>query len=748
MKRTMQRMKTGLTGLVVATGLLTAGPALGATPADSVTTQLLKNDPGYTHIQMDFPTQLEMKDVVIDGESYIKLGDIKGEARSDYEAGCPDMPAAVRRLRIPNKSMMHVEIANAEFYEMQGIRLAPSKGAISRELMPEQVPYTFGDAYFKDEFWPRDITQLGDPWIMRDQRGMDLKVTPFQYNPVTKTLRVYTKIEFMVYADGEDTMNTLPTDARSSNRLGWQALYTETFVNWQPWDLPTLVPYQPEMLVITPEKWMDEMEPLVDHHNENGLWTVARTLEDIGDTPDEIRDYIADKYRTWDISYVLLVGDYEDIPSDLVNYVDSTGATDPTYGFITGNDHQPEVLVGRFSAKTDADVETQVERTIRYEDQIGIFNQWRRNALGIASDDGNGSNADDNELDWEHLDEIRDDLLAAGYDNVAQVYEPNDNAADVKTAIEDGLGVINYTGHGSSGAWSTSGFDRDDVDALQNSNELPWIISVACVNGQFHNDRDCFAERWLRATDSAGEPTGAVAAFMSTVNQYWGPPMEAQDVIGDRTADRSIRRFGNLCAAGTASMVSAYGNDGKEMIETWTIFGDPALNLVARNLFIERILWPEWELVPNLPDPVSLDPRRLKFANDGPDAMVIELDWNADWIHVEPSMAVIEPGKSLEVLVYADFSRSSMETGRHTASVVARDLTAGTSDQGMLIDLDVVEQTCEGDLDGDGSVDISDLLEILSQWGTCTGGCSADTNDDGRVDVTDLLTVIAKWGSC
>ena len=51
-----------------------------------------------------------------------------------------------------------------------------------------------------------------------------------------------------------------------------------------------------------------------------------------------------------------------------------------------------------------------------------------------------------------------------------------------------------------------------------------------------------------------------------------------------------------------------------------------------------------------------------------------------------------------------------------------------------------------GDLDGDGTVNIGDLLEILSQWGTCTGGCSADTNDDGRVDMADLLTVIARNG--
>ena len=123
-----------------------------------------------------------------------------------------------------------------------------------------------------------------------------------------------------------------------------------------------------------------------------------------------------------------------------------------------------------------------------------MFAGWRNNALGVASNDNNVAIADDNELDWEHLNEIRDDLLAAGYDNVAQVYEPNDDPADVKAAIEAGLGVINYTGHGESDKWWSTKFDVDDVDALENSNQLPWIISVACVNGQFHLEGDdCFA---------------------------------------------------------------------------------------------------------------------------------------------------------------------------------------------------------------------------------------------------------------
>ncbi|MCH2154304.1 MAG: hypothetical protein MK089_13270, partial [Phycisphaerales bacterium] len=54
---------------------------------------------------------------------------------------------------------------------------------------------------------------------------------------------------------------------------------------------------------------------------------------------------------------------------------------------------------------------------------------------------------------------------------------------------------------------------------------------------------------------------------------------------------------------------------------------------------------------------------------------------------------------------------------------------------------------CLGDLDGNGVVDVEDLLDTLNDWG-CEEDCTADVNDDGSVDISDLLTIIANWGGC
>ena len=50
------------------------------------------------------------------------------------------------------------------------------------------------------------------------------------------------------------------------------------------------------------------------------------------------------------------------------------------------------------------------------------------------------------------------------------------------------------------------------------------------------------------------------------------------------------------------------------------------------------------------------------------------------------------------------------------------------------------------DINGDGNVDVSDLLTIIDQWGSSDS--TADLNFDGIVDVTDLLIVVGNWGPC
>ncbi len=50
-----------------------------------------------------------------------------------------------------------------------------------------------------------------------------------------------------------------------------------------------------------------------------------------------------------------------------------------------------------------------------------------------------------------------------------------------------------------------------------------------------------------------------------------------------------------------------------------------------------------------------------------------------------------------------------------------------------------------GDSDGDGAIGIIDLLQLLAQWGPCSG-CDEDLDGDNVVGVTDLLALLSGWG--
>jgi hypothetical protein len=53
---------------------------------------------------------------------------------------------------------------------------------------------------------------------------------------------------------------------------------------------------------------------------------------------------------------------------------------------------------------------------------------------------------------------------------------------------------------------------------------------------------------------------------------------------------------------------------------------------------------------------------------------------------------------------------------------------------------------CPADVDGNGSVDVSDLLYIVGAWGS--SDADADVNGDGTVNVSDILEVVSSWGPC
>ena len=57
--------------------------------------------------------------------------------------------------------------------------------------------------------------------------------------------------------------------------------------------------------------------------------------------------------------------------------------------------------------------------------------------------------------------------------------------------------------------------------------------------------------------------------------------------------------------------------------------------------------------------------------------------------------------------------------------------------------------TCtDCDFDANETVNVVDLLTLLSNWGKNRPGSPGDVDSDGDVDVRDLTILLDFWGSC
>jgi len=497
------------------------------------------------------------------------------------DAGVPDLPKIARSVIIPDMGSMSLNVVKSEFIEIQNVNVAPSKGNLLRNVNPDDVPYSYGSVYQQNAFFPSQQAVLQEPYIMRDLRGQVITFYPFSYNPISKVLRVYTKIVVELQHNSNAGINEFTrTKALASVDQEFHNMYSRHFLNYNG----TVAKYTPvselpgKMLIICYGSFMADMQPFIDWKIMKGLPTEIVNVSTIGTTAAAIKTYVTNYYNTNGLTFLLLVGDNAQVP------VSSTtgGPSDNNYAFIVGSDHYLDFFVGRFSAETVAHVQNQVARSVYYEKTPSTGN-WYSKTIGMSSSEGPG---DDNEYDYDHVRNIQTDLMGFTYTSKVELFDGSQGGGDaagnpttamVAASLNEGAGSVFYTGHGDVTLWVTSGFSNTNVNALTNVNTLPFIYTVSCVVGDF-DGTTCFCEAWMRA-GSAASPTGAIGIFGSTINQSWAPPMEGQDEMADILVEsytNNIKRtFAGIGINGCHKMNDTYSDFA--MTDTWTIFGDPSI---------------------------------------------------------------------------------------------------------------------------------------------------------------------------
>ncbi len=497
------------------------------------------------------------------------------------DKGAPDLLKLSEAIIIPDKGKMKVEVIDSRFVEYDHVKIPPSKGNLLRTVNPADVPYVYGKEYKKDEFYPKKLTEITRPYIARDFRGQAVIFYPFQYNPVTSMLRVYTEITVKLTHKGGQGQNEFnrnnPLDFNTIPRE-FKNVYSRQFLNYdQLAQAQASLQYTPlpdpmgNMLIICYNGFLSQMTDFVNWKESIGYNVDLVDYSTIGSS-SALKTYVANYYNSNGLTNLLLVGDHAQVPTSST----SAGDSDNNYGYIVGGDSYLDIFVGRFSAESTAHVTTQVARTIYYERDLASSATWFRHAIGMGSSEGPGHNS---EYDYQHINNILTDLANYGYTTHTN-HQSGGSTSNLSNLINNGAGTMWYCGHGNDTCWSCGWtFCNSNVDALTNNYMQPAIFSVACLVGNFRS-QTCFCEAWLRATNGSN-PTGAVAHAGSTILQSWNPPMDAQDEMADLlvSAGGPKRTFGGVFVNGMFKMIDINGSGGVEMADTWTCFGDSSVQL-------------------------------------------------------------------------------------------------------------------------------------------------------------------------
>lgn len=338
------------------------------------------------------------------------------------------------------------------------------------------------------------------------------------------------------------------------------------------------------ILVADEDEFEPALQPLIEHREAQGLSTMLVPVQQAYDefahgrqTPDALRDFLAFATNNWATPprYALLVGDasydmhsFENgknqnlLPSFLVFTEYAGHVASDTLFSIFDDTLAPQIAIGRFPVQNARQLRTLVDKTIAYESADA--QPWHARALLVADDEPH--------FDVQS-DKLADQLNGTGFDIQKLYMTENEDIRDaIMGAINHGVGIINYVGHGSVRVWGDERvFRADDAETLLNNDRLPIFTTFTCLNGYFnHPNDDALAETLLWAEDG-----GIVAAIAPS-----GRSLPTQQ-------DPLAEEFYNLLlSSGEPSLGEALraakvaGSDDPylaEVIHTFNLLGDPAL---------------------------------------------------------------------------------------------------------------------------------------------------------------------------
>jgi len=398
------------------------------------------------------PGMFLKSDTMADGETYTPVLVPGG---GDLEEGKPDLPVFGNWILVPNGTTLHLEVSPGQPRVFTDIKIPPLqpdlpeiKGAKPGPFVKDLVTYATNADY------PGVFARTDPIEVQRGQPTTILWLYPFQYNPIEKTLSVYSDLTVTVHFTGtvkpvpsrlksealERTMRRIAANADlvlaaeselSESGDGRSAQTTEA-TNRTGCDY----------LIISHPDYETAADTLAAWKHKSGFRTKVVTTTTAGSTCAAIRTYLNTAYTTWDPvpQYLLLLGDSDKVPTCHTYTHPSTDddqgetAADFLYATIGTIDLTPELAVGRIPVDSLTQASNFVSRILDYEKNSPLLGSFYTNVTHAAAfQDGADSEAPDGKANRRFAktsEDVRNYLNGQGYSTtrIYRTYNPHNSS--------------------------------------------------------------------------------------------------------------------------------------------------------------------------------------------------------------------------------------------------------------------------------------------------------------------------------
>jgi hypothetical protein len=502
---------------------------------------------------------LRIEELDVDGEVMKTLA-IPGAMLPNNE-GAPNLPGLGRYIALPQGASAEVEMVETHTQVLRDMNILPAP-PIPLESDDTPLVYVKNPViYNADQFYPQEPIGLSRPLKMRGVDAVIVGITPFQYNPVTKDLVVYTDVRLRVTFEGG---NGHYGQDRYRSRY-WEPVLRAHLLNYNSLSnfgftrRPVAKTTGCEYVIIVPDDpdfiaWADTIR---HWRTLQGISTEVFTLSETGSSSSQIESWINDAYNTWDIppAAVLLLSDY---PSSGKAYGitsplwDSYCVSDNIYADVDGDD-LPEMNFARITAQDASDLEVMINKFLSYErnpyTDAGFYDHpvcaggWQTERWFIlcseiiygflANVHGKnpvreyaiysgtpGTEWSTNSNTYMLVDYFGPDGLGYIPATPEHLTDWGANAARMNSDINAGCFIVQHRDHGGETGWGEPDYDNTDLDDLTNT-KLPFVFSINCLTGKYNWSSECFTEKFHRIDHGALGLIGASETSYSFVNDTY-----------------------------------------------------------------------------------------------------------------------------------------------------------------------------------------------------------------------------------